>query len=240
MSFSIFETTVDWAERAGLACVAEPAMASTNDLAKANAFKEDEPLALYVTDHQTAGRGRGSNSWTDKGEGRFLLSSWSFQLLQAPQPVLAPALGLALYKAASSTWLGFRWSLKAPNDLYLDDRKVAGLLIESVQEGANQRLIVGLGLNVMSKPDLPQAGSILQRVPAEEISPEIWRQFLDRLLLELTSALLLTEMNLQPSQRRGLLHALNRFPLLKTSYSEVLADGGLQLEDGKTVSWFDL
>ena len=130
MNFSIYETTAEWAVTAGLVCISIPEITSTNDLAKDQAFEETEALSLYVTDHQTKGRGRGVKTWTDDEEGTALLSSWSFLLLKAPQPVLAPTLGLALFKAAQSTWLGLPWSLKAPNDLYLGDKKIAGLTNE--------------------------------------------------------------------------------------------------------------
>jgi BirA family biotin operon repressor/biotin-[acetyl-CoA-carboxylase] ligase len=241
MTFSIYDVTADWAERAGLSCLKQKEIGSTNDWAKEHAFQESQALSLYLADHQTKGRGRGTHTWTDQGHGHFLLSSWSFMMLQAAQPILAPALGLSLFKAAQATWMGFPWSLKAPNDLYLGEKKVAGLLIESVQEGTKHRLVVGLGVNVHAHPNVDRSGSLGETIPAEEINPEIWRQFLDRLLLEFTSTLLLTEKTvLHSSQQRGLLFALNHFPLLKTPYAKVFADGGLELKDGKKISWFDL
>lgn len=240
MSISIYEITKDWSERAGLACFAEPQVSSTNDLAKERALQETEALSLYVTDHQTKGRGRFDRTWTDVGQGDFLLSSWSFMLLHAPQPTLAPALGLALYKAAVATWLGFGWSLKAPNDLYLGDRKVAGLLIESVQEGSKFRLVVGLGMNVMAHPGIERSGSLAEQIPAEEITPEIWRQFLDRLLLELTSTLLLGGAELQQSQQRGLLFALNLFPDARNGFIRVFADGSLETAGQKKIPWSEI
>ncbi len=240
MSFSIFDITSDWAERAGLAFSKHAETSSTNDLAKSRAFSEEDALSLYVTDHQLKGRGRNDRTWADLGQGNYLLSSWSFLLLKAPQPVIAPNLGLALYKAVTATWLGFPWSLKAPNDLYLGDKKVAGLLVESVQEGARQRLIVGLGMNVFAHPGVDRSGSLTDMIPPEEISPEIWRQFLDRLLLEMTSTLLLAEDYIHPSQQRGLLESLNRFPETKDAYLRVRSDGGLEMTDGRQISWFEL
>jgi len=240
MKFSVYEITADWAERAGLACIKTPQTTSTNDLAKTDAFKEVEALSFYVTDHQTQGRGRGAHTWTDSMSGGFLLSSWSFMLLAAPQPVLAPSLGLALFKAAQATWMGLPWSLKAPNDLYLGVHKVAGLLLENVQEGSKQRLIVGLGMNVFAHPSIDRSGSLSEQIPADEITPEIWRQFLDRLLLELTSTLLLADDHLQASQRRALVHALNLFPDTRDAYDKVAPDGGLLLKNGQSISWFQL
>ena len=69
------------------------------------------------------------------------------------QPTLSPLVGLALYKACSGTWPFLNWNLKAPNDLYISNKKVAGLLIETVTQGDDIRLLVGLGLNVLATPD---------------------------------------------------------------------------------------
>ena len=240
MSFSIYQATTHWAKGGGLDIWSEPETTSTNVIAKENAFQEKEALVLYVTDHQTTGRGRGGNSWTAQGSGHYLLSSWSLLLRDPAQPIFAPALGLSLFKAAQSTWLGHPWSLKAPNDLYLGDKKVAGLLIESVQEGTRQRLIVGLGMNVTKHPEVDRSGALSDLIPASELTQAIWWQFLDRLLLEITSTLLLTDSTLMETQRRGLTFALNQFPDRKDFYKNVSADGSLELKDGKKVPWSSL
>lgn len=240
MMFSIYETTKDWATRSGFSTLAEPSMPSTSDLAKERAIAEPEPLAIILTDHQTKGRGRGTNTWTTPNAGHALLSTWSFMLKEPAQGVMAPAIGLALFKAVNSTWFGLPWSLKAPNDLYLGDRKVGGLLLEGVQEGHRQRLLVGLGLNIFGHPGADQSGALIDFVNEHEVDPEIWRQFLDRLLLELTATLMVTRTQLHLGQRRGLVAALNRFPKTVEAYESVDADGSLKLKNGQTVAWHSL
>lgn len=240
MSFSIFEITADWARQAGLPVTGEKTVTSTHEIAKARALQETEALTLDIADHQTQGRGRGTNTWSEEGHGHYLLSTWSFMAHSAPQPVLAPALGLAVFKAAHATWLGHPFALKAPNDLYLGSKKVAGLLIENIQEGNRHRLIVSLGVNVTSHPGVDRSGSLNERIPAGELSPEIWRQFLDRLLLEFTATLLMAQSSLQDVQRRGLLYALNLFPDRADAYREVRADGSLQTTAGETIAWSSL
>jgi hypothetical protein len=69
--------------------------------------------------------------------------------------VLAPLVGLALYEAAHKTWPDVAFNLKAPNDLYVHDKKIAGILIEAVlggPSGRDIRVVVGLGFNVLSAP----------------------------------------------------------------------------------------
>ena len=54
---------------------------STNNKAKTESFAEksyNEHLIIYVTDQQTAGKGRGQNSWSTATPGSQLLSTWSF------------------------------------------------------------------------------------------------------------------------------------------------------------------
>ncbi|MFN7728122.1 MAG: biotin--[acetyl-CoA-carboxylase] ligase [Bdellovibrio sp.] len=238
--FSIYETTKDWASRSGFSVIAEPTMPSTNDLAKERAIAEPEPLAVILTDHQSQGRGRGTKTWSTKDSGQSLLSTWSFMLKEPAQPIFSPAIGLALFRAANTTWLGLPWSLKAPNDLYLGDKKVAGILLEGVQEGHRQRLLIGLGMNVFGHPDVANSGALIDFVTEQEIDPEIWRQFLDRVLLEVTATLMVTRTVLQPGQRRGLHAALNQFPATFNAYKDVQVDGSLVKQDGTVISWSSL
>lgn len=238
--FSIYQATKNWSELGSLSSVCIPQTTSTNLDAKNAAGKENQALVLYVTDEQTAGRGRGDHTWQSPAPGTSLLSTWSLQTRKAPQPILAPAIGLALFKSAQTTWLGHPWSLKAPNDLYLGDKKVAGLLLENIQEGPLHRLLVGLGLNVFSNPQVASSGALSEQISPEELTAEVWMQFLDRWLLELTSTMMVSTNELSAGQCLGLKTALNLYPKVKTPVAHVQKDGGLELENGKLISWFEL
>lgn len=241
MSYSIFSASSDWAEGSHLELTALDETSSTNLLAKEHATQEVSAIKLYLTDKQTHGRGRGIHRWESPSSGSALLSSWSFQMLETPQPVLTAALGLGLFKAAKATWLGNSWGLKAPNDLYLDDKKVAGLLIESVSQGDHHRLICGLGMNVFSRPDVAQAGCLSESISDSELGSEIWFCFLDRLLLEWTTALLLSPSGkLHPSTCLGLCTALNSFSKTHNLYKKVHPNGDLQTQQGSLIKWSEL
>lgn len=241
MSFSIFVATQNWAHTSQIACHSQPSIASTSDWAKESAFRAGQAdFEVFLADHQSAGRGRASNTWSDSTPGTLLLSSWSFKLGAAPQPVLAPALGLAVYRAAFATWPDLALSLKAPNDLYIGSKKVAGLLLETLQQGAQTRLILGLGLNVFSKPDLPIATCLVDHVSMDRISELGWNLFLDRLWLELVSAMRETKNILSPNQCESLRHALNRNPNLQHAYDVVNPDGSLLLSNGVKIEWQNL
>lgn len=239
------EITRKWAENNHLYAHYEATMASTNDLAKSKAFDEtllEEPLCLFLTDHQSAGRGRNKNTWVSSKPGSALLSSWAYLLNAKPQPTTACHVGLAVYRALSTTWPFLAWNIKAPNDIYIGEKKVAGILLESVLQGDEVRVIVGLGVNVLASPeDVPVAGSIMESLPSGvPLLGQDWSACLDRLMFELTDAISHCEEPLSPSDQHSLLMALNAHPLLKEKYTRLEANGSLVTESGTTINWWEL
>lgn len=238
MSFSVFVATQNWAHTSQIGCHTQPSVESTNDWAKESAFRAGQAdFEIFLADHQSAGRGRGQNTWSDSAPGTMLLSTWSFKLSTPPQPVLSAALGLSVYRALLSTWPDLPVSLKAPNDIYVGPKKVAGLLIESLQQGDQIRLVLGLGLNVFAKPELAIATCLSDSIGFDRITELGWNLFLDRLWLELVSAMRETKSTLSANQCGSLKYALNRNPTLTTAFDEVLPDGSLQLSSGQKLDW---
>lgn len=240
----IGQVTSHWAENNHLFVSYTPQLQSTSELAKEEAFAENlmaESLCLYLTDHQTAGRGRGTHSWSDGRPGSSLLSSWSFLLGIKPQPTASCLIGLAVYRACMATWPFLPWNLKAPNDIYLHDKKVAGILLENIIQGDEVRLIVGLGMNITSSPEnIDTAISILEALPVgAPLLGQDYMSFLDRLLFELTDAISRSDEQLSPTDQLSLLVALNQHPLLKEKYTGMEADGSLLVKD-KKISWMSL
>ncbi len=236
---ALAELTKKWAEQSQIPVWYESRTTSTNQIAKEKVIA-DMPVSLYVTDHQTAGRGRGSNAWsTEDSQSGAFLSSWVFQMRNPPQPVLSPAIGLAVWTAlkASFPWLDL--SLKAPNDIYLKDKKIAGILLESVPHSQTHRLIVGFGLNVFSSPSqIDTAGSLTQSL-GMSLTEQTWIHLLDRLLLEISLAISQTAQILNDNQCLSLKTALNRFPLQKNNYEKIDPDGSLWTTEGK-INWSEL
>lgn len=238
---SILDTTREWTEQRHLPCVATRETNSTNDDAKARAAGESDALVVFVTGHQTAGRGRGANTWLDTGSGEALLSTWSFQVHGAPQAITAPRVGLAVFSAAAATWPSLGWSLKAPNDLYLDGHKVGGLLLETLsQTTSGARLLIGFGLNVVNHPrsfsTATHITGALGRMPDEGE----WYQFLDELVDRLRAAVSeCTEPQLSTVVRERLKNALNANPNRQVMVSEVSPEGDLH-HGGGVIRWTEL
>ena len=125
---------------------------STNDIALGWAAAGAPDLALVFAEQQTAGRGRGSHSWfTPPG------AALAFSLVIRPLPgeeqlvSLFSALGaLAVSEVLAAQ--GLHPQIKWPNDVLLNQKKVCGILVESVWTGEKvDSLVLGVGLNV--KPE---------------------------------------------------------------------------------------
>jgi BirA family biotin operon repressor/biotin-[acetyl-CoA-carboxylase] ligase len=118
-----------------------PETTSTNDAAKKWA-KEGAPDGTVVTaDHQTAGRGRLGRSWHSPPGVNLYLSR-----IYRGDYYLLPLIGALAVRDAIQTHLppGLTAAIKWPNDILVDDYKVAGILCELFDEAA----VIGIGINV--------------------------------------------------------------------------------------------
>jgi BirA family biotin operon repressor/biotin-[acetyl-CoA-carboxylase] ligase len=109
--------------------------------------------AVALAEHQTAGRGRLGRTWADSG----LMFSVA---LYPPAPVARwPELTLLAAEAVAGA-IGPGATIKHPNDVLLDGRKVAGILAE-----ASERVVLGIGINV-GGTSWPGAG-VVERDPLQ-------------------------------------------------------------------------
>ena len=236
--------TAKWARHRSYPVTYSSETKSTNGWAKENLenlFTNDLAFHLVVTDFQSKGRGRGQHSWTSPKLGSALLSSWCFSLPQAPQPFLTLRIGLALIRASFCTWPFLEWSLKAPNDLFLDGDKIAGLLVENISQGPETKCIVGLGMNILNTPDSVDKAVDLQSVLPEgtPFLAEDWVSFLDRFFVELTDAVTKASEPLSTSDQASLLYFLNLNPNLEKTIKKIWPDGSIETESGR-ISFHEL
>ena len=143
-----------------------PELDSTNtELMRRARAGRPEPI-LLVAERQTAGRGRLGRDWqsdTDAG-----LATLTFSLGLPLQPAdwsgLSLAVGLAVVQSLHPA-LKLKW----PNDVWLDERKLAGILIETTSVGDIRYAVIGIGVNL-----LPRASDGLRTAPAAlvELLPE--------------------------------------------------------------------
>ena len=117
---------------------------STNDHGRELALAGAPHGTVVIAERQTAGRGRQGRTWTAP-PGRALTLSVLARMEAARMELLPLAVALAVCEACEGT-APIECEVKWPNDVWIDGRKVAGILIEArPQEGW---AIIGIGLNV--------------------------------------------------------------------------------------------
>jgi BirA family transcriptional regulator, biotin operon repressor / biotin---[acetyl-CoA-carboxylase] ligase len=123
---------------------------STNDDAK-QAAREGAPSgAAFIADAQTGGRGRLGRTWHSP-PGENLYASFVLRPSLPPNaaPVVTLAAGLAVADAVAPLVPGRTVALKWPNDVLVDDRKVAGILTEAnLSDARASWIVIGVGINV--------------------------------------------------------------------------------------------
>jgi BirA family transcriptional regulator, biotin operon repressor / biotin---[acetyl-CoA-carboxylase] ligase len=126
---------------------------STNRYLLERAAAGEPEGVVAVADEQTAGRGRLGRTWVAPAGSALLVSALLRPALPAERTHLVTlAAGLAALDAVdalTSVEAGIRAGLKWPNDVVVDDRKLAGILAEADGAGA---VVVGMGCNV--RPDV--------------------------------------------------------------------------------------
>lgn len=128
--------------------VSVPETGSTNSDLLAAAQAGAEPGLVIVTDYQTAGRGRLDRRWSSAPGSSLLVSILVPPVAPSDMVHLVGAAALALGDALEAL-CGLSTQIKWPNDIVVDDRKLAGILSETCVGGGDvQAVVVGIGCNL--------------------------------------------------------------------------------------------
>jgi BirA family transcriptional regulator, biotin operon repressor / biotin---[acetyl-CoA-carboxylase] ligase len=135
---------------------------STMDVAARLAERGAPHGTVVEAAFQSAGRGRQGRGW-EAPAGHAFLSSWILRVSTGhDSAVLSPLIALALLRAlgdlTTTAPLGYKW----PNDVFIGDRKVAGILLTSRHRGAEAVVIAGVGVNLIRPPNAPAASAWLE------------------------------------------------------------------------------
>lgn len=130
---------------------------STNRKIKEQAVDEDA-MTVLVAERQTAGKGCGTNSWESEPH-----KNLTFSIRYCPEDVearrqfvISMQISVAIHRAMMD--FGVPTTIKWPNDIYWNDKKLAGILIENQLQGSHIRdSIIGIGLNVNQRTFLSDA-----------------------------------------------------------------------------------
>lgn len=144
------------------------ALSSTQDVARQLAGKGASEGTLVLAEQQTAGRGRLGRSWLSPPGGLWfslILRPKEFSLLLLP--VVAGAALLLTFEEKLQVSASLKW----PNDVLINNRKVAGILAEGERElDVVHFVILGVGININNPP--PEE----LMYPATSLSKELGRQ----------------------------------------------------------------
>ncbi len=156
---------------------------STNSFLHGYHEGDDVETVVAVAEYQTAGRGQGTNHWESE-RGKNLTMSVRVApkgVKAAVQYVLSMCMALAVKDVLSEHAEGM--TVKWPNDIYWNDKKICGTLIETTIAGKNVKTcIFGTGINVNQTvflSDAPNPVSIKQivghEVDREELLKKVMR-----------------------------------------------------------------
>lgn len=198
--------------------------------------------------HQTSGKGQRGKQWQSKPGENIMMSIAlkPHRLLLADQFMLSSSIALGSYDFVKN-YAGSATRIKWSNDIYINDKKAGGILIENVIRGSKwMYAIAGIGINLNQEsfsPDLPNPVSLCQitgrKYDLMKMAEELYNCIIDRLSLMHPKGYeqLLKEYNLRlyRSGKRQLF--LSRSGKFEAIIKRVEKDGKLILEkNGKLTS----
>lgn len=156
---------------------------STNRYLKNYREEGDEEMIVAVADYQAAGKGQGTHTWeSEKGKNLlFSIKVYPHWIPVRRQFVLSMAGALAVKDALDSYVEHI--TLKWPNDVYWNDQKISGTLIENTIDSKGiKSCVFGIGLNVnqlVFHSDAPNPVSLAQILGHEVDRDEVLKKILD-------------------------------------------------------------
>ena len=216
---------------------------STNNYAMARIHEGMASDGLVcLARHQWAGKGQRGKTWLSE-PGQNLIMSLVIEptpLILTQQFLLSAAVALGMVDLIASL-VKNGWSIKWPNDIYWNDRKAAGILVESVIQGENWRFaVIGIGMNLNQRSfpvEIPNAISMSQ-ITGENYNPVQFAKVMVPSIQNRISILrkdpdqILTDYNQSLYKRNELIKLKKANDLIETRLTAVDARGHLHTENG--------
>ncbi len=161
----------------GSTIVYEPAIASTNSLCIELSRNQFADGLLVLTDAQPEGRGRQGKSWITMLRAQILMSL-ACRFSANPAALVMICANAVCYALQNSGVPEQDIAIKWPNDILVQQRKVAGILIESSwsQNTAGMQAIIGVGINILGSfaqwPEIAERAATLQEMYQKSFSRE--------------------------------------------------------------------
>ena len=143
---------------------------STNTEAIEQAKRGADEGLVVVAREQTAGRGRNGRTWiSEKDAGLF------FSIVLRPQtdakflPLLTMMAAVGVFEMLRG--LGLEPDIKWPNDVLVNDKKICGVLAETVETPRGRAIILGIGINLRYSNYLPEVAALITSIEKETGRP---------------------------------------------------------------------
>jgi BirA family transcriptional regulator, biotin operon repressor / biotin---[acetyl-CoA-carboxylase] ligase len=127
---------------------------SANDILKKLIKKNIEQGTVVITDYQTKGRGRHGNSWEAELETAILLSILFYPKTKKIDynQKLVDLSAECIKEIIEKLVVDKKVWIKHPNDVYVEDKKISGILVESSTKASKiEYAVLGIGININNK-----------------------------------------------------------------------------------------
>ena len=126
-------------------------VSSTNDIAMQK-IRQGYKAGVIISDKQTRGRGKHGKKWvSSKGNLFFSVFFIINKKIQISRLVIN---NLRIIKKILSKYVNLKIKIKRPNDITVNKKKICGILNETLFYNNLKFLVVGIGINIVSSPNL--------------------------------------------------------------------------------------
>jgi BirA family biotin operon repressor/biotin-[acetyl-CoA-carboxylase] ligase len=166
-------------KRIGKKILVYNSLSSTNDIAAEYAKDKENDGLVILAEEQTAGRGRAGNKWLSNPSDSILCS-----ILLINESLEGELLSLTCAVAVAEA-VGNNAKIKWPNDIILNGKKIAGILLESKINNSQTAYIIGIGINCHQQIFPPELKSIATSLDIETGSTSDRISLTKRLLISI-------------------------------------------------------
>ena len=126
---------------------------STNDLAIQIIKKNNNKSGVVIAEKQKKGRGQYGKKWTSFKGNLFVSIFFRVNIVQSSLKNLTK-INCLLVKKLLSNFYKDKITIKKPNDLLINNMKIAGILQETLSKSGKTFIIVGIGINLIKSPSI--------------------------------------------------------------------------------------
>ena len=143
---------------------------STNDLAIKIIKNSKNRSGIVIANNQKKGRGRYGKKWISFKGNIFVSIFFNYNKNNISLKKMT-YINCLLVKKLLSSYYKKKITIKHPNDLLINKKKISGILQEIIKKGKIKYIIVGIGINLINNPNIPNCPTTnLRKVSRKEVN----------------------------------------------------------------------